>query len=118
MRKPIVLKKVTLITIAAKNNTEKSVGFIRIDTRELVNQNQIEVINDLTNKHPQENFKYTLHCLDNNCFYMEDEQGDLIKVSSSKKENLGQRNIKIKVVENNFDVMVELHKINSSNKTT
>lgn len=118
MRKPIVLKKVTLITIAAKNNTKKSVGFIRIDTRELVNQNQIEMINDLTNKHPQENFTYTLHCLENNCFYMEDEQGDLIKVSSSKKENLGQRKIIIKMMENNFDVMVELHKINSSNKTT
>ena len=118
MRKPIVLKKVTLITIAAKNNTEKSVGFIRIDTRELLNQNQIEMINDLTNKHPQENFTYTLHCLENNCFYMEDEKGNLIKVSSSKKENFGQRNIKIKVMENNFDVMVELHKINSNNKIT
>lgn len=118
MRKPIVLKKVTLITIVEKNNTEKSVGFIRIDTRELVNQNQIEMINDLTNKHPQENFTYTLHCLENNCFYMEDEQGNLIKVSSSKKENLGQRKIIIKMMENNFDVMVELHKINSRNKTT
>jgi hypothetical protein len=118
MRKPIVLKKVTLITIAAKNNTEKSVGFIRIDTRELLNQNQIEMINDLTNKHPQENFTYTLHCLENNCFYMEDEQGNLIKVSSSKKENLGKRKIIIKMMENNFDVMVELHKINSRNKTT
>lgn len=118
MRKPIVLKKVTLISIAAKNNTEKSVGFIRIDTRELLNQNQIEMINDLTNKHPQENFTYTLHCLENNCFYMEDEQGNLIKVSSSKKENLGKRKIIIKMMENNFDVMVELHKINSRNKTT
>lgn len=111
MRKPITLKKVSLILIAQRNNTENNVGFIRIDTRGLTSSEDAIMINKLTEKYPFENFAYTFHCVDDNCFYRE-EENSMTKFSSSKKESLGSRNIKIIATNEDemFNVIVELHK--------
>lgn len=113
MRKPITLKTVSLILIAQRNNKEMRVGFIRIDTREMTSSEDVKNLNQLTEKYPIDQYTYTFHCIDDNCFYREDESKVMAKFSSSKKESIGLRDIKIIATNENqmFNVTVELHKV-------